>query len=133
MSDEPDILEAYPDLLDIVYRRKQYLAERKGKIFNTQWADDVATLLDAIRSLIQQTRDLRADEGELNYEVYPVYNSLDGQMRQHEPCASLPTIQEARDAAANDRKFCTKHRTAIPVAYQIVAVRRRVVQTVTGG
>lgn len=69
MADEPDILEAYPDLLAIAERHKTgiYLSE------NVSRASDIATCLNELRSLIQQTLDLRCEEGELEYAVDRLY------------------------------------------------------------
>lgn len=130
MSDEPDILDGYPDLKAIAERQREPPIGRLMSEVIGEQASDLAILLAAVRSLIQQTRDLRADEGELSYEVYPVFASLGGLSRQYEPCAQRNTIQDARIAAQEDREYRARYQAIMPVTYEIVAVRRHVVQTV---
>ena len=82
-------------------------------------SSDVDTLLDAVRSLLQQNHDLRADEGELNYEVHRVGVDF--------PTMQRNTLREAVEYVLE------LHRLGWADTYEIVAVRRLVVQTIRDG
>lgn len=126
MSDEPDILDGYPDLKAIAERQREPPIGRLMSEVIGEQASDLAILLAAVRSLIQQTRDLRADEGELSYEVRGWLH--DDAVRPY-IFGSFPDHATAAKYANNlDRTNRTRC-----VIYEIVAVRSHVVQTVQAG
>lgn len=124
---EPDILELAndPELLAIAGRqRKSHIGRLMSNVIEEQSAD-VAYLINALRSLVQQNHDLRADEGELRYAVCRVYV---GGVRDY-TAEEFSRLQDAQAAVAEIRLLDSEYRH-LPEAYEIVAVRRRVVQTV---
>jgi hypothetical protein len=90
-------------------------------------AKDAAALLDALRSLLQQNHDLRADEGELSYEVVRVRGDQRASIEGYFPTMGLALAEVARQQRSD------VNLPRYPITYEIVAVRRRVVQTVTAG
>jgi hypothetical protein len=125
-----DILELAndPELLAIAGRQASYMKHIKGRgIQAGQGAEDLLFALNALRSLLQQNHDLREDEGELEYIV--VRRSRHDGFKGHTYLEPHATIKDAH--AFIERLRSGDSELLRGGTYEIVAVRRLVVQTVT--
>lgn len=125
MGSTTDLLAGHPELLAIAERLEASSLSSASIPATRSMCADIATLLDAVRSLIQQTHDLRADEGRLQYEVIRIVATRYGINSYSR--GSFETLRQASEEVSASQRHDTK---GANVTYQIVAVRRHVVQTV---